>query len=123
MKYTIPNPDNDEWLNKYNKLVNIDFGRAGKSLHHILPRCKYPEYEKDKKNFAMLPIDMHWKAHYYLWKYSWEYALEFQFIHNGCKKRYGVHITDEEEKQLREDIKLVRRFQESAKKNGTDWVK
>jgi len=121
--YTFENPENNEWLTQYNKLVSIDFGRAGRCLHHIMPRCKYPELEKDKRNFAMLPLDMHWRAHYLLWKYRWEYALEFQFIHNCCKKRYGLKITEDEEQQLKEDIKLVRKFQKAAKEKGIDWVR
>lgn len=121
-KYTIPNPDNNEWLTQYNRLVCCNFGSAGRTLHHILPRCKYPEYEKDKRNYSMLPYDCHWRAHYLLWKYSWEYALEFQFIHNCFKKRYGFRITPEEEAQLKEDIKLCRRFKRAAEKAGKSWV-
>lgn len=104
-RYQIKNTTDNEWLNKYNKLVLTD---TGTSLHHIIPRCKHPELKEDNRNHVRLaPLD-HCRAHYYLWKYSREFALEFTFTYYWFRKHYGFRMTDEEEAKFKEDIRWCR---------------
>ena len=118
MKYTVDNPDNNEWLNKYNEICTKDYGDLGVSLHHIKPRCKYPELANDPDNHAYLPLMEHCYAHYYLWKADRVYAMEFWFTCTYFRKNYGFQISDEEYEQLKEDVRYCRRLKRELKSKG-----
>lgn len=38
-------------------------------VHHIRPKCLFPELAKDSSNLISLTASEHFKAHYYLWKH------------------------------------------------------
>jgi hypothetical protein len=117
MKYSIDNPDNNEWLAKYNELCATDFSGATErlSLHHILPRNKYPELANDICNHALLPIRQHWEAHYYLWKADRQYALEFWFCYVYFRKHKNWQLTPEEHRQLCLDCAWCRKQRKLAR--------
>ena len=129
--YRFPNPTNNEWLDKYNKLIEqvesgamvfesnvvsdkkgeegrLDKIRKGKTtLHHIIPRSIAPELTTDKNNHIWLPFQEHMNLHYYLWKADKSYAKQLWF---GCVfgRKHGLWNLpggDEEYEQLKLDLK------------------
>lgn len=100
--YQFPNPQNNEWINKYNEKVreiksqeeiNKEKRRQQSKrdegtytaehigIHHILPKSINPEYKKDKNNFLYVSFKDHMDLHYYLWKADPKYARQLWF---GC---------------------------------------
>lgn len=115
-KYYIENLTNNPFLSKYNEICSRKYKTNEKlSLHHILPRSKFPDLKNDTKNHAWLPTLKHVEAHYCLWKFSPLFALEFWFPLVYFKKRNLFNITDEEYDQLKKDLKYCRKL----KKEGT----
>lgn len=133
--YRFPNPDNNEWINKYNELVakvesgeivfeqnvvseqNGEAGRIDKlvkgktTLHHIIPRSISPELTKDKNNHIYVPFKEHMDLHYYLWKADKSYARQLWF---GCVfgRKHGLWNLpngDEEYEQLKKDLNYGRK--------------
>ena len=107
-----PNPDNNEWLNKYNALVcDVREGRrlfinVKLSLHHIIPRSVAPSLAKDKDNYLYVPFKEHMDLHYYLWKADKKYAAQLWF---GCVygRKHGLWDLpdpDTEYEQLKKDV-------------------
>lgn len=105
--------ETDEWAAKYNSIVRRDYGKIGVSLHHILPRKKFPQFKDDARNHCMCPIYLHWLAHYFLWKHDSSYANEFKFVYYYFRKHANWTLTEEEEKQLNKDCR--RRKENEAK--------
>jgi hypothetical protein len=117
-----PNPNNNEWLNKYNDLVeSVECGKVnfsgGKSieegrltLHHIIPRSLAPELSGDTNNHIWLPFKEHMDLHYYLWKANPDYGIQLWF---GCvfgrKHGYWNLPTEAEYNQLKKDVARYRR--------------
>lgn len=98
-----PNPNNNEWIDKYNELViqvkekeayfkeykktqpkRCDekkiYDKNNVGVHHIIPKSLDPLLVKDKDNLLFVPFDLHILLHYYLWKADWHYANQFKFI-------------------------------------------
>ena len=92
MKYHFPNTNNNEWIDKYNKLVDEvaskeDYYKEYKKhqskrddkhwenytlehvgIHHIIPKKIDMTLLKDKNNLLYIPLKHHLELHYYLWK-------------------------------------------------------
>lgn len=98
-----PNPNNSEWIDKYNKLViqvkekeayfkeykktqpkrndaKKIYDKNNVGIHHIIPSSLDKSLRKEKDNLLYVPFDLHILLHYYLWKADWHYANQFKFI-------------------------------------------
>lgn len=67
-KHTI---DNENYLDKYLKLLleyKLSENANCVERHHILPRCVFPEFEKEDWNIVEIEYQDHVKAHLYLFK-------------------------------------------------------
>lgn len=111
MRYRLENPDNNEWLNKANALIDkyeyvtkTTYPGVKLSLHHILIRSLYPDLAKDKNNIIYMAWQDHWLIHYYMWKADRKYCAAFWFCYVYFKKHYNMKITSDEEKQLKSDM-------------------
>ena len=135
MKYHFPNPDNNEWINKYNNLVDeiasreeyyieikktqpkrddkIQSGWSATQIgiHHIIPKKIDMSLVKDKNNLLYIPFKEHCDLHYYLWKANPIYAAHLWFIAVAGRKMniWDVPGGEEEYKQLSRDVQLSRR--------------
>ena len=129
-----PNEENNEWLNKYNSLIDdIENGRIQFSkeylkvnkndytnreeyriarlklgsggYHHIIPKKVNPELENVKDNKVWVPFIEHMNLHYYLWKYNKYYGIHLWF---GCvfgrKHKLWDLPTEDEYNQLKKDV-------------------
>ena len=128
-----PNPDNNEYLTKYNKLSKKGYDpdspyykmkniwkNQGMTLHHILPRSVYPEYTDDKENHTFLSYEDHANAHYYLWKGTQDpkYAMAFWFIYIYGRKNRNYTIPEDDDKLLHEDVHIFMVNKRQQKKGG-----
>ena len=121
-KYRLNNPNNNEWLNKTNALID-KYENVTKqtnpelklSFHHILIRSLYPELTNDERNHLWMTWQDHWLIHYYMWKADSKYCAAFWFCYVYFKKHYNMLITEEEETQLKKDMSAYRR-QKKVKK-------
>lgn len=135
MKYRFPNPDNNEWINKYNDLVNLieskeDYYKEYKKIqpkrndkihsgwtkeqvgiHHIIPKKIDMSLVKDKNNLLYIPFKEHCDLHYYLWKANPQYAAHLWFIAIAGRKMklWDLPGGEEEYKILSKDITLSRK--------------
>lgn len=62
------------YLQKYNTLIQFRKEHPISELeyseiHHIKPKCLFPELVNDSSNLIALTASEHFKAHYYLWKH------------------------------------------------------
>lgn len=117
------NPNNNEWLNKYNKLIEdvelgvrvfsdkatLEEGKLG--IHHIIPRSISPELKDEKDNQIYLPFKEHMDMHYWLWKYDSRYAPQLWFgcVYGRKNGLWDLPGGDEEYKLLKEDVKKYRK--------------
>lgn len=120
-----PNPNSNEWINKYNALVeNIKLGKmhfledAWIGKHHIIPKSIAPELEKDEDNLVELPFAEHMDLHYYLWKADPSYASQLWFgcVYGRKHKLWDLPGGEEEYSQLKKDLHLSRQKKKEAKK-------
>lgn len=134
--YNFPNPNNNEWLNKYNDLVNEvaskqDYykeykktqpkrndkdpncwkGSKAVTIHHIIPKSIDESLVKDKDNMLFVPMADHCMLHYYLWKYNPIYASQLWWICIASRKLglWDLPNGEEEYKRLSKDISLSRK--------------
>lgn len=121
-KFHLDNPDNNEWLNKVNELIDkyADYDRKSHpevklSFHHILIRSLYPEYTNDEQNHLYMPWNDHWLIHYYMWKADAKYCAAFWFCYVYFKKHFNMTITDEEYSQLKLDMSTYRKNRKETK--------
>lgn len=118
MKFRFPNPDNNMWVNKYNEIIALYESNApdkSLSLHHILPRSRYPEYKEDPNNHLYLPIMEHINIHYYLWKGLPEYCAAFWFCYVYFHKNFGYNIPEEDVVKLKRDMMIYRKNKKGGK--------
>lgn len=144
MKYHFPNPDNNEWINKYNDLVdqiaeqeeywkeykkhqpkrndkdlNCWKNTKAVTIHHIIPKKIDMSLLKDKNNLLYVPFKEHCDLHYYLWKSNPQYASHLWFI-GIAGRRLGIWDLpngEEEYKQLAKDTSLSRKKKKLNEKN------
>ena len=117
------NPNNNEWLIKYNKLIeDVELGVRvfsdketlveGKlTLHHIIPRSVSPELTNNKENHIYLPFKEHMDLHYWLWKFDPSYAPQLWFgcVYGRKNGLWDLPGGDEEYEKLKEDVKKYRK--------------
>lgn len=131
-----PNPTNNEWINKYNKLVieikdkesywkeykknqpkrndkDNDCWKNSKAvtIHHIIPKSIDDSLVKDKTNLLFVPFKEHCLLHYYLWKSNPIYASQLWWICIAGRKLglWDLPNGEEEYKQLAKDTSLLRK--------------
>lgn len=131
-----PNPENNEWINKYNKLVvkikqqelywkeykktqpkrndkdtNCWKNSKAVTIHHIIPKSIDETLVKDKDNLLFVPFAEHCLLHYYLWKSNPIYASQLWWICIAGRKlgKWDLPHGEEEYKQLAKDISLSRK--------------
>ena len=135
MKYHFPNTNNNEWIDKYNKLVDEvaskeDYYKEYKKhqskrddkhwenytlehvgIHHIIPKKIDMTLLKDKNNFLYIPLKHHLELHYYLWKADPKYASHFWFICIAARKMklWDLPRGENEYRQLAKDTALSRK--------------
>lgn len=135
MKYHFPNPDNNEWIDKYNKLVaeiaaKEDYYKEYKAhqtkrddkhwenytldhvgVHHIIPKKVDMSLMKDKDNLLYVPFGKHLDLHYFLWKADPKYGAHLWFIAIAARKMklWDLPGGEQEYKQLSKDISLSRK--------------
>lgn len=118
------NPNNNEWLIKYNKLIeDVELGIVvfekdketlveGKlTLHHIIPRSVSPELTNNKENHIYLPFKEHMNLHYWLWKFDPSYAPQLWFgcVYGRKNGLWDLPGGEEEYEKLKEDVKKYRK--------------
>lgn len=117
------NPNNNEWLIKYNKLIeDVELGVRvfsdketlveGKlTLHHIIPRSVSPELTNNKENHIYLPFKEHMDLHYWLWKFDPSYAPQLWFgcVYGRKNGLWDLPGGEEEYEKLKEDVKKYRK--------------
>lgn len=118
------NPNNNEWLVKYNKLIeDVELGIVvfekdketlveGKlTLHHIIPRSVSPELTNNKENHIYLPFKEHMDLHYWLWKFDPSYAPQLWFgcVYGRKNGLWDLPGGEEEYEKLKEDVKKYRK--------------
>lgn len=119
MKYLrMPNESHNEWIDKYNSLIDdIESGklvfsedylevkkedypdsqsyktervkRGSMGKHHIIPKKYDPSLEKVKENLLPVPFKEHCLLHYYLWKADPSFSLHLWFIYSFGRK-HGI---------------------------------
>ena len=130
MKYHFPNPNNNEWLNKYNALVDEISAKeddykeikknqpkrndktpelwSGKSvgIHHIIPKKIDPDLKNNKNNLLYVTIEEHCWLHYYLWKADPQYASHFWFLLQAVRKWnwWTLPGGEDEYEEIKEDV-------------------
>ena len=131
-----PNPTNNEWINKYNKLVieikdkesywkeykknqpkrndkDKDCWKNSKAvtIHHIIPKSIDDSLVKDKANLLFVPFKEHCLLHYYLWESNPIYASQLWWICIAGRKLglWNLPNGEEEYKQLAKDTSLLRK--------------
>ena len=130
------NPNNDEWLNKYNKLVEdvelgvksfsdketLEEGKLG--LHHIIPRSVSPELKDNKENHIYLPFKEHMDMHYWLWRYDPKYAPQLWFgcVYGRKNGLWDLPGGDIEYEKLKEDVKKYRKRKSRNGDTGKDLL-
>lgn len=144
MNYLFPNPDNNEWIAKYNDLVTqikakeyywkaykkIQPKRNDKdpdcwkdceavTIHHIIPKKVNMDLVKDKDNLLYVPFKDHCMLHYYLWKADPKYAPHLWWIGIAGRKLgiWDLPGGEEEYKQLAKDVSLTRKKKKNEKNN------
>ena len=132
MKYSFPNPNDNEWIRKYNELVdevakNEDFYKKYKKtqpkrddkdpnswtadsvgIHHIIPKKINPDIQKDKENLLYVTTKDHCWLHYYLWRADKKYAKHFWFLLQAARKRgwWELPEGDSEYEEIKKDLKI-----------------
>lgn len=138
MKYSFPNPFGNEWIDKYNALVDEiarheyenkqlkktqpkrddkkattgeAWGSSSIGIHHIIPKKINPGLEKDKNNWLYVSFSDHCTLHYYLWKADPQYAIHLWFILLAARKFGWWELPggEEEYEQIKADIQEWRR--------------
>ena len=118
-----PNPNNDEWIIKYNDRVeSIKLGKvcfpenAWIGKHHIIPKSIAPELEKVEDNIVELPFAEHMDLHYFLWKADPSYASQLWFgcVYGRKHKLWDLPGGEEEYIQLKKDLSLSRKKKKIA---------
>ena len=129
-----PNPDNNPWIDKYNKLVlevksheeenkiliktqpkrksgplTEDYTGDRIGIHHIIPKKINPELQNNKDNWLYVNFIDHCNLHYYLWKSNPDYAPHLQFIAYAGRKMKLWNMSDDEWKQLNKDSAVYRK--------------
>ena len=131
-----PNPSNNEWIDKYNKLVMLiksqeDYWKEYKktqpkrndkdincwkyskavTVHHIIPKSIDESLVKDKDNLLFVPFAEHCLLHYYLWRANSIYASQLWWICIAGRKMgiWDLPNGEEEYKQLAKDVSLSRK--------------
>ena len=131
-----PNPDNNEWITKYNELVlkiksEEDYWKEYKkhqpkrndkdkncwkdskvvTVHHIIPKKIDMSLVKDKDNLLYVPFAEHCTLHYYLWKSNPQYASHLWFICIAGRKLklWDLPGGEEEYRQLSKDTALSKK--------------
>lgn len=135
MKYHFPNTEQNEWIDKYNQLVdevaskeeyykeykkkqskrndkdpsNYSLNHVG--VHHIIPKSIDESLVKDKNNLLFVPFGDHLQLHYYLWRAYSKYAAQFWFICIAARKMklWDLPGGEEEYKRLSKDVALSRK--------------
>lgn len=135
MHQVFPNPNNNEWITKYNDLVdkiklneeyykefkktqpkrkdidasNYNINNVG--IHHIIPKKIDPSLSKDKSNLLYVPFKDHMMLHYFLWKADYHYSLHMLFIAAFARKYnlWEFPNGEEEWKELCKDCAITRK--------------
>lgn len=106
---------NAELIAEYNELCAKGHGlskheiHANKlTLHHILPRCMFPDDKDNEDNWTWLSFEDHWLAHYLLWKATGlpAYASAFWFICVYGMKNRGMTMPANEYERLKKDVAM-----------------
>ncbi len=127
-----PNPNNNEWIDKYNELVKKikseeEYWKEYKkhqpkrndadpdcwkdseavTIHHIVPKKIDPSLMNDKDNLLYVPFKDHCNLHYYLWKANPIYAKHLWFIGIAGRKMglWDLPGGDEEYELLKKDLR------------------
>lgn len=131
--FLFPNPNNNEWIDKYNILAKTikdkeDFYKEYKkrqpkrndkernvtkdfvTIHHIIPKKIEMKLVKNKENLLYVPFDLHCMLHYYLWKADKQYANHLWFICIAGRKLgiWDLPGGEDEYEQLKKDLKNKR---------------
>lgn len=109
----IENPNNNEWVTKYNNLMEKSFshpeiyGDRKLGIHHIIPRSIAPDLTNDPDNQVLLPFQEHMDAHYYLWKSDpkWARQLWFGCVYGRKNGLWDLPGGDTEYEQLKKDLR------------------
>lgn len=136
MKYHFPNPDGNEWISKYNELVdmiandeaywkeykktqpkrndkdpNVWKNSKAVTIHHIIPKKINPELVKDPNNLLFVPFKEHCDLHYFLWRTNPEYAAHLWWIALAGRKLclWDLPNGEPEYRQLSKDLALCRK--------------
>ena len=135
MKYHFPNTNNNEWIDKYNKLVDEvaskeDYYKEYKKhqskrddkhwenytlehvgIHHIIPKKIDPSLKNDRNNWLYVNFIDHCTLHYYLWKADPQYAPYLMFIAYAGRKMglWDMPGGEAEWEELRKDISEIRK--------------
>lgn len=134
MKYKFPNDTNNEWIHKYNELIedvepyekerllvikdkNISESMLKGPLdgpvgvHHIIPRSLHPELTKARENLIYVTFSEHMTLHYYLWKADPKYSMQLWFgcVYGRKHKLWDLPNGEEEYKLLKRDVNEYRK--------------
>lgn len=138
MKYKFPNTSNNEWIDKYNELIE-DVTPYEKerllilkdkyipesmlkgpvdgpiSAHHIIPRSLHPELTKVKDNIIYVTFSEHMNLHYYLWKADSKYASQLWFgcVYGRKHNLWDLPGGEDEYKILKRDVNEYRKRKKS----------
>ena len=132
-----PNPNNNEWIDKYNDLVkkikseesywkeykktqpkrndkdpNCWKNSKAVTIHHIIPKKIDPNLEKNKDNLLYVPFVEHCLLHYYLWKSNPIYASHLWWICIAGRKLslWNLPGGENEYKELSKDLGKLRKL-------------
>ena len=129
-KYHFPNPENNEWLNKYNSLVDevasmeddykdykkkqpkrndkdpSSWTENSVGIHHIVPKKIDPDLKNNKDNLLYITFRDHCWLHYYLWRADPQYAKHFWFLLQAARKMgiWSLPGGEEEYEQIKSDV-------------------
>lgn len=119
MKYRFNDGRLDEYVIEYNSLVreyeHIDSKLSGYSFHHILPRHAFPELCDDPRNHLFLPVMLHIRMHYLLWKHDWKYCAAFWFCYVYFHKNFDYNISEQDVERLKADMRQYRKMKKELK--------
>lgn len=109
MKYVLPAPKHQEFLDSYIHLIeNASFIEGcNVELHHILPLSMGGS--NDKANLIYLSTEQHYEAHYLLWRAYRNRQMSSAFHLMTTNKVYHGRITANEFAHLREDYKIAKK--------------
>ena len=142
MVYKFPNPDNNEWINKYNELVesikskeeywkeykktqpkrndkdpNCWKNSEAVTIHHIIPKKINPKLITDKDNLLYVPFNDHCTLHYYLWKANPMYATHLWWICVAGRKlgMWDLPGGEQDYEQLKKDLAKKKKNRKKSK--------